>query len=62
MLLYIYLIIAIIFFFKLNNDSTNPVWVDIILSILWLLLATIILMAFIGLIIYNLIFELKNKS
>ena len=57
MLLYVYLIIAIILFFNLNKVSTNPVWVDIILCVFWPLLASIMIIAFIGLIIYNLVYE-----
>lgn len=59
-MLYIYIIGLILFFILLRKDSSNPLWFDIILSLFYPILILIIILGFIGILIYNIIFELKN--
>lgn len=44
-------------FLILLKDSTNPFIVDILLSIFWPIEVSIIILALIGIIIYNIFFE-----
>ena len=55
-LFYIFGVICFLILLK-KYESTNPFIVDILLSIFWPIEVSIIILALIGIIIYNIIFE-----
>jgi len=55
-MLFLYILGFILFFIMLRKYSTNPIWVDIILSILWFVCLSLILLLFLGLLIYNILY------
>ena len=57
MIYFIFYIFGIICFLILLNDTVNPFIVDILLSIFWPIEVSIIILALIGIIIYNIFFE-----
>ena len=60
-MIYLYFIIVILFFYILRSSgSTNPIWCDILLSLFWAFLISIILIGLLIILIFNLILELKN--
>ena len=60
-MIYFYFIIVILFFCILRSSgSTNPILVDILLSLFWALLICIVLIGLLIVLIYNLIIKLKN--
>ena len=60
MLLFFYILGVILFFITLRQDSENPLWCDIILSLFWFMCITLILLFIIGILIYNIILYIKN--
>ena len=59
-MIYLYFILAVIAFCLINKDSTNPVWVDIILGLCWPLIIVLLILGFVFILGYNVVYELKK--
>jgi len=60
-MIFLLYIIGLICFLILLKDSTNPLWVDILLSIFWPIPVIIIIIFLIGVIFYNIFYEIKHR-